>query len=511
MNIDKSIKKIIGKNNVSRNSTKPLNAMGGLQKSAHFSSFKFSNIINFKKFGGKKDWDGDGVLNKFDCQPRNVMRQDRRRRYTPDRTIPGGWERHTKEKDIAEEILKNDSGWKEPPWALIQAKKRKKEEEEIQQQEYINEINRQFRTDEDNKKYDAKGYKLNKVTKKLIGDKDGDGVNNVMDCDPNDKNKQGFIHNGFAHLYHGTKSSNHVAIQKQGLIPFANYWGEPAVFLTASKKHAMYHASKNNGYMSHFMKNKKEDKPVLLEVKVPLEQVSKYTKEDIYDDNNPIKQILVHQKIPPNNIKIIKPLYEKGWEDNDKDGIINAEDCEPNNPNKQGNFHSAITLFYTGVRPPSETIKNQNYIYGFSQLRFARGWQKKFNLPNIWQFVTTNYVLDKKQYVRDVITGKEMSDNEYVVYNIISEQLVDKDEYMYRAAPLRQMAKEQEVKLKPYVYASVDYVDRLAIEYSRRYNIDLEDMRELISDTADYNVNDENDVRYILETELIPKYLKEED
>jgi len=43
MNIDKSIRKIIGKP---------------------------------KAFGGRKDWDGDGVPNKRDCQPRNVMRQD---------------------------------------------------------------------------------------------------------------------------------------------------------------------------------------------------------------------------------------------------------------------------------------------------------------------------------------------------------------------------------------------------------------------------------------------------
>ena len=27
--------------------------------------------------GGKNDWDGDGVLNRKDCQPRNTMRQDR--------------------------------------------------------------------------------------------------------------------------------------------------------------------------------------------------------------------------------------------------------------------------------------------------------------------------------------------------------------------------------------------------------------------------------------------------
>ena len=29
-----------------------------------------------KSRGGKKDWDGDGVPNKKDCQPRNTMRQD---------------------------------------------------------------------------------------------------------------------------------------------------------------------------------------------------------------------------------------------------------------------------------------------------------------------------------------------------------------------------------------------------------------------------------------------------
>ena len=35
------------------------------------------NIIGKpRKRGGRKDWDGDGVRNKKDCQPRNTMRQD---------------------------------------------------------------------------------------------------------------------------------------------------------------------------------------------------------------------------------------------------------------------------------------------------------------------------------------------------------------------------------------------------------------------------------------------------
>jgi len=35
-----------------------------------------TKIIGTKKRGGKNDWDGDGVSNRKDCQPRNTMRQD---------------------------------------------------------------------------------------------------------------------------------------------------------------------------------------------------------------------------------------------------------------------------------------------------------------------------------------------------------------------------------------------------------------------------------------------------
>ena len=38
--------------------------------------------------GGKNDWDGDGVPNKKDCQPRNTMRQDS--------NIPKGWPKKVK-------------------------------------------------------------------------------------------------------------------------------------------------------------------------------------------------------------------------------------------------------------------------------------------------------------------------------------------------------------------------------------------------------------------------------
>ena len=42
---------------------------------------QIKNIIGNTKRGDKNDWDGDGVPNKKDCQPKNPMRQDMRK-YT---------------------------------------------------------------------------------------------------------------------------------------------------------------------------------------------------------------------------------------------------------------------------------------------------------------------------------------------------------------------------------------------------------------------------------------------
>lgn len=50
------------------------------------------NIIGKgKQFGGKNDKDGDGIPNKKDCQPNNVMRQD---------VVKGGYEFKTVPKDV---------------------------------------------------------------------------------------------------------------------------------------------------------------------------------------------------------------------------------------------------------------------------------------------------------------------------------------------------------------------------------------------------------------------------
>jgi len=47
-----------------------------LNKGSTFNNNIINKIIKSKQFGGKRDWDGDGVPNRKDCQPRNTMRQD---------------------------------------------------------------------------------------------------------------------------------------------------------------------------------------------------------------------------------------------------------------------------------------------------------------------------------------------------------------------------------------------------------------------------------------------------
>ena len=38
--------------------------------------------VSLSKGKTKKDWDGDGIPNKKDCQPRNIMKQDRMKKNT---------------------------------------------------------------------------------------------------------------------------------------------------------------------------------------------------------------------------------------------------------------------------------------------------------------------------------------------------------------------------------------------------------------------------------------------
>lgn len=113
------------------------------------------------------DKDGDGVKNFIDCDPNDADKQGpwHKRTATPDRTVPPDWGRYSKKKKEDEEELGRNNFFKDPPWSLIKEKIRKKEQAEMEQQTFVNDLNRRFvvkGNEDDSYKYDNQGNKLNK-------------------------------------------------------------------------------------------------------------------------------------------------------------------------------------------------------------------------------------------------------------------------------------------------------------------------------------------------------------
>ena len=181
-----------------------------------------------------------------------------------------------------------------------------------------------------------KNFNLKKLGGKT--DWDGDGIKNWKDCRPRNVMRQDMVT-----LFHGTKKQNIPIIQKQGLKPTKNVFGPPAVFLTAQKNRAIYHARK--GSMS--------DEGAVLKVKVDDkhlggESFSQFKK-------HPFKEVKIYNTIPPNKISLMRGVSlkkQQEWNmmslsgkkaqqslrfDTDGDGVPNKYDCQPNNKWKQDN------------------------------------------------------------------------------------------------------------------------------------------------------------------------------
>lgn len=105
--------------------------------------------------------------------------------------------------------------------------------------------------------------------------------------------------------------------------------------------------------------------------------------------------------------------------DHDKDGVISGLDCYPFNKRKH---NTTQVLWHAGNKKPSETLRDEGRVYGFSDRRYAEGWQQQHNKEKIYQFTTDKYDLDDKQYMRKTPQGKELSDNEYIAYDVNDEE-----------------------------------------------------------------------------------------
>lgn len=258
------------------------------------------------------DWDGDKVRNVMDCQPRNKKRQDI---YYVNNEGVFTSESKKEHHDVWPEKIRKDYGqlnrWEKPvrlrsfssPLSneLQVSNVLTKEQfgQAIGNKTFYNRFKQGIQKYYEREKrnalittFNAPRQKLGMVSEfiknDMIDDTDKDGVNDALDCDPNNPEKQGFIHNGIAYVYHGTTKENYEKIKQEGLKPKPNYWGRPFVFLTSSKKVAEKYAK--NG--------------VVLQVAVPRNELSD-SDTAILNEKHPFYQIKYDKTILPSQIKLV--------------------------------------------------------------------------------------------------------------------------------------------------------------------------------------------------------------
>ena len=83
------------------------------------------------------------------------------------------------------------------------------------------------------------------------------------------------------------------------------------------------------------------------------------------------------------------------------------------------------SLFHAGNEPPSEKIAKGEPVFGFSSKEFADAWADKHGYDDVYQFQTSDYDLDEKQYVRERENKKVISDNEFIARNVLKEEETD--------------------------------------------------------------------------------------
>ncbi|MFW5847831.1 MAG: hypothetical protein ACOCVF_02845 [bacterium] len=124
-------------------------------------------------------------------------------------------------------------------------------------------------------------------------------------------------------------------------------------------------------------------------------------------------------------------LWRKKYKDSDGDRVPDRFDCQPLNPMRQDSIQ---TLWHAGDKPPSETLKQEGKVFGFSTPQYAQGWAQKHNKSNIYQFTSVNPNIDEKTYNRPIVNGMKYNDNEYIATNVAIEQEVDEEELQKQKA-----------------------------------------------------------------------------
>jgi len=347
MNINKNIKKVLGnKSKVNFNIDNKINNLASLAKDSVFFPFTSPTVkyptgkiikgnmpgikkviknFGLKQYGGKKDWDGDGIPNRKDCQPRNIMRQD--------------WDLESAKKKghnikymSPTEYLKKTEGLQTPE---SQRKFLDKGYYDIESKKirHIHELGEYIKSK--NKRVDVpyldiessgfglrehsgrhRAYAAEKIGEKKIPvltsnvylrtqkgneDTDGDGVINVIDCKPQNKDKQDFALDKERYNFEQQRLAYPKYGRKIVMIPTEELYHKRAKYNIQDTEY-LYEDSYRK------MKNAKEE--YMKEKKIPQEEKYLISDDDImkfrYEKRKKVLELQGYKVYPP---KIIKRDY----------------------------------------------------------------------------------------------------------------------------------------------------------------------------------------------------------
>jgi len=274
----------------------------------------------------KPDADGDRVPDEYDCQPSNIMRQDKYYHGTPSMFVPEILDEGIKPSQELPESHrmseKTDSSktyvFKEPKHAMTWARvvtnrvgmgKPKVLEVDLEPKKLERDFNMPFGESYSHKgNIEARKVKVykgdtsyNLRTQKGAEDKDGDGVMNLMDCEPQNKHKQDFALDEERYNFKEQRLSHPKYGRKIVMMPTEELYHKRAKYNIQDTEY-LYEDS------YEAMKNAKEQ--YLRERKIPEEKKYLVSDDDVMNFRFEKKKKILEQRgykvYPP---KIIKKDY----------------------------------------------------------------------------------------------------------------------------------------------------------------------------------------------------------
>jgi len=360
------------------------------------------------------DKDGDGVNNMMDCDPNDASKQGPYHEYMQTRR-PQQLHRRYIDKDILpEHNFQREDGSKIA--MIIKAKARLKQAEEEHQDNIIDDLNTQFPV--------SKCNDLNLRLNKGNEDTDGDGVINVLDCQPRNKKKQDFKMETTVPMvdhpesYGYQKRTKYISPDEYMQEAWASHGYEKSGFTSVQDYEK---ANIFRPKLQHIKEGIQQKKKVVPAGWLELKEGKLVGQEGRH--RAVAARELGVQKIPVHYIET-RPTSNL-LQDNDGDGVNNMMDCCPEDKEQQGpGDMPPQSLFYAGTQSPSQYLQQHGKVYGFSNLRFAEAWARKFNYPYIYSFTTNQYQMDPKTYGRQTSAGFEISDVEFIAFNVLTEKLL---------------------------------------------------------------------------------------